>query len=323
MVISHLLQHVTYFSGIRYINELIEYVLLAIKDYSTKEVGSDQSSAGEVHHDSAIRKYSSFSQGTDITLAKTDDRTKTSSKYIQPKEELLQPRPADWGRMLDAATQRRTEVLAPENLENMWTKGRNYKKKENKAVTKRAQESNVKFSGYSSAVPTGNLRKEMSANWAGISTVTETGYTRLIGRTSIDTRLSSGNDYETQFSQNPKEDSCVEGGHTVDKLEYYSNLSAIVNKSRIKRSSSTSALKVEPVTKETFADGGGPIISEFYSPDYGRRSEQFYGKSASDIVIHNVGQNLPKLRCRVSIFSGEVVMRYTTLANRLARKFLG
>lgn len=274
LAISHSLQHVTilicYFSDIRCINELIEYVLLAIKDYSTKEVGGDRSSAREVHdHDSAKRKYSSLSQATDMTLAKTDDRIMTSSNYIKSQEEPLQPCPADWGRMLDAATQRRTEVLTPENLENMWTKGRNYKKKEKKAMTKGAQESNVKFSGYINAVPTGNLRKE------------------------------------TQCFQNPKEESYVEGGHAVDKLADNSNLSANVNKSRIKRSSSTSALKVEPDTKATFTDCGGPIISEFYRPDYGRHREQFYGKSASDIVIHSVGQHLPKLRCRVSILSGE------------------
>ncbi|XWS11921.1 hypothetical protein CRYUN_Cryun37aG0046700 [Craigia yunnanensis] len=36
----------------------------------------------------------------------------------------------EWGDMLDHISRRKTEVLAPENFENMWTKGRNYKKKE-------------------------------------------------------------------------------------------------------------------------------------------------------------------------------------------------
>ncbi|XWS18995.1 hypothetical protein CRYUN_Cryun32bG0092800 [Craigia yunnanensis] len=35
-----------------------------------------------------------------------------------------------WGDMLDLISRRKTETLAPENFENMWTKGRNYKKKE-------------------------------------------------------------------------------------------------------------------------------------------------------------------------------------------------
>ncbi|GKV43358.1 hypothetical protein SLEP1_g50658 [Rubroshorea leprosula] len=36
----------------------------------------------------------------------------------------------EWGDMLDVMSRRKTEALAPENFENMWTKGRNYKEKE-------------------------------------------------------------------------------------------------------------------------------------------------------------------------------------------------
>ncbi|XP_042488981.1 uncharacterized protein LOC122069118 [Macadamia integrifolia] len=35
-----------------------------------------------------------------------------------------------WGEMLDMMYRRKTQALAPEHFENMWTKGRNYKKKE-------------------------------------------------------------------------------------------------------------------------------------------------------------------------------------------------
>ena len=38
----------------------------------------------------------------------------------------------EWGDMLDIVSRRKTQVLAPENLENIWTKGRNYKKKEDR-----------------------------------------------------------------------------------------------------------------------------------------------------------------------------------------------
>ncbi|TYH28476.1 hypothetical protein ES288_A02G145800v1 [Gossypium darwinii] len=40
----------------------------------------------------------------------------------------------EWGDMLDIISRRKTEVLAPENFENMWTKGRNYKKKEKRLI---------------------------------------------------------------------------------------------------------------------------------------------------------------------------------------------
>ncbi|KAK0597740.1 hypothetical protein LWI29_028213 [Acer saccharum] len=36
----------------------------------------------------------------------------------------------DWCDMLDLISDRKTQALAPENFENMWTKGRNYKRKE-------------------------------------------------------------------------------------------------------------------------------------------------------------------------------------------------
>ncbi|KAJ6394536.1 hypothetical protein OIU77_023689 [Salix suchowensis] len=36
----------------------------------------------------------------------------------------------EWGEMFDMMSRRKTAALAPENFENMWTKGRNYRKKE-------------------------------------------------------------------------------------------------------------------------------------------------------------------------------------------------
>lgn len=37
---------------------------------------------------------------------------------------------SDWAQVLDAVTQRRTQALTPEHLDNLWAKGRNYKKRE-------------------------------------------------------------------------------------------------------------------------------------------------------------------------------------------------
>jgi sorting nexin-13 len=39
------------------------------------------------------------------------------------------PRQADWAQILDAATERRSRVAVPEDLENMWPIGRKYQKK--------------------------------------------------------------------------------------------------------------------------------------------------------------------------------------------------
>ncbi|KAA8540412.1 hypothetical protein F0562_024669 [Nyssa sinensis] len=54
----------------------------------------------------------------------------------------------EWGDMLDSISRRKTEVLAPENFENMWTKGRNYRKKEggNQVVDPVSQSSSPRIS---------------------------------------------------------------------------------------------------------------------------------------------------------------------------------
>ncbi|KAE9615773.1 putative Phox domain, sorting nexin [Lupinus albus] len=50
---------------------------------------------------------------------------------------------ADWAQMLEAATQRRTEVLMPENLDNMWTRGKNYNRKKDKSQNSVGSESQL------------------------------------------------------------------------------------------------------------------------------------------------------------------------------------
>ncbi|KAM7251268.1 hypothetical protein ACFE04_023151 [Oxalis oulophora] len=108
-------QPVLNFASPGYINEVIELVFLAINGDGIDLFG------GGVHNDESTARTCS-----EPSLTKTEDKGESSD------EDNINPRPADWARMLEAATQRRTEVLTPENLENLWTKGRNYKKKEQK-----------------------------------------------------------------------------------------------------------------------------------------------------------------------------------------------
>ncbi|OMO74172.1 hypothetical protein CCACVL1_16908 [Corchorus capsularis] len=262
-----------------YINEVIEYILLAIKDDIGKMMaGFDQSSA-EVHDgDSTSKQISpSNNQGTDMISARIDNQKETNSDYNRYDEESEHPRPADWARILEAATQRRTEVLTPENLENMWTKGRNYKKKEKKYVKQGVQES----------FPTGRE---------------ETSLMQLMPGSSLDTQLYDGDTSGTKLASEFSKSSSFEGGRLVNKLIDASEQGADGNKSRLKRSNSTSDLKIEPDTKKALTATGdveGPIISEFYGPDFGKNREEFKGKSASVMVLRNEGQHIPKLRCRV------------------------
>ncbi|BFG41683.1 hypothetical protein CerSpe_279580 [Prunus speciosa] len=301
LLTSLVIQPVLNFASPGYINELIEYILLAIKDEITKVVAGDQSTAGGVpDHDSPLNKYATFNQRTDMILSKVDNQREKSPDYNPFQEDPLQPRPADWARILEAATQRRTEVLAPENLENMWTKGRNYKRKEHKKKIRATQEHTPVSSGVDSAVPARKLGNEMVADRHEISTgIEDKSIVKLTRETSLDSQLSDGTKKEMQFSLDPSKKSYAEGGNLVDELEGIGSPAADGNKSRLKRSNSTSALKIQSDTKRAFTEGGGSIISEFYSPEFGRHREEHIGKSAPDMVVHCVGQQVPKLRCRV------------------------
>ncbi|PQM35976.1 uncharacterized protein Pyn_38921 [Prunus yedoensis var. nudiflora] len=301
LLTSLVIQPVLNFASPGYINELIEYILLAIKDEITKVVAGDQSTAGGVpDHDSPLNKYATFNQRTDMILSKVDNQREKSPDYNPFQEDPLQPRPADWARILEAATQRRTEVLAPENLENMWTKGRNYKRKEHKKKIRATQEHTPVSSGVDSALPARKLGNEMVADRHEISTgIEDKSIVKLTRETSLDSQLSDGTKKEMQFSLDPSKKSYAEGGNLVDELEGIGSPAADGNKSRLKRSNSTSALKIQSDTKRAFTEGGGSIISEFYSPEFGRHREEHIGKSASDMVVHCVGQQVPKLRCRV------------------------
>ncbi|KAI4375720.1 hypothetical protein MLD38_013553 [Melastoma candidum] len=98
--------------------------------FDNSDPSVNTSSAGKNHPLS--KAFSLDSQDTNAMMAKTDPLKKTGSTTSNMLEQPDQPRAADWARGLEAVTQRRTEILSPENLENMWSRGRNYKKKKAK-----------------------------------------------------------------------------------------------------------------------------------------------------------------------------------------------
>jgi sorting nexin-13 len=71
------------------------------------------------------QKLSAESSSSGMTSLE-GDKSKVS---VDEHGRTVLPRQADWAVVLDAATERRSQVLAPENLENMWAIGRNYQKK--------------------------------------------------------------------------------------------------------------------------------------------------------------------------------------------------
>lgn len=281
------------------INELIEVILLAIRDDSNRGLSGVKRTGEMKMGDSISRQFSSsHDQGTDMIPTNFRNQREMSLDDNTPQEEPVHLRAAEWAQMLEAVTQRRTEVLTPENLENMWTKGRNYKKKEQKHAKKAGvQEHLEKGQGLHSAVPTKNMGKEMLSNRTGLSA--GTGEKALLGLTpglNLVSQISEGSKNETKLSQNFDKSSSFDG----DLLNNTDSVGGDANRSRIKRSSSTSALKTEPDSKNAFTgDGGGSIIAEFYSPDFGRSREEHGHKNASDVMLCSEGQHRLKLKCRV------------------------
>ncbi|KAJ0880230.1 putative Phox domain, sorting nexin, PX domain superfamily [Helianthus annuus] len=187
---------------------------------------------------------------------------------------------ADWARGLEAATQRRTEVLQPENLENMWTKGRNYKKKAQKNAEKNAARESK----------TGNNK----------DTVNETLPKKLETSTSIGRTLG-------QIPPKPRldgqrSDQYFDGGQssmlTFDAGVEESLVGNSGSKTTLRKSNSTSDLNNDPVIETAYAEQvSGSIISEFYSANAGRHDTHNIN-TISDKVLRIEGYS-PKLKCRV------------------------
>ncbi|KAL2927562.1 Sorting nexin-16 [Bienertia sinuspersici] len=267
-----------------YINQLVELILVHVKDFLTGLDGDDQPSrtdndqsvsegsveAGETAFNGSKNFHNHVTEmpyfGKDEQKKLTLEASAVSSSNISCQESV-QPKVADWARVLDAATQRRTEVLAPENLENMWAIGRHYKDKINKATK-----------GHPHLVP-----PRPGSNQSDVKTRRKDSRIKK-KRVSLDV------DNESPLKVN-----------FVREGENSSITTADVNKNRLKRSCSTSDINVE--SEEEGGNVGESqrlLISEdFYSPDVGRRSEKKKINDMSGSVIRAEGSLFPKLMCRV------------------------
>ncbi|KAK6916494.1 Phox-associated domain [Dillenia turbinata] len=285
------LQPVMSFASPEYINEVIEYLFLNVNDERTGNVGHTDSArtAGNLHdHSASTGKYmSSGTQKNDLSSTKiVHHEEKASNGSLNPismpyVEEPGQPRPADWARKLDAVTQRRTEVLMPENLENMWARGRNYQKKAQKYTKEGIREPLGQGFGNSSAFLAKELYRDTSALQPGRSRAVE----KLLVQQTL---MPIPN---TQLSDERIPQYLVDGENST---------TVTGNNNRLKRSNSTSALTFKADAKgAVINECGGPIISEHCGPNFGRPSEVQNPESASNMLLHAEGQYAPKLRCRV------------------------
>ncbi|KAL3730594.1 hypothetical protein ACJRO7_027594 [Eucalyptus globulus] len=289
LVTCLVIQPVMNFASPAYIDEVIELIVLALKEDGSKVFGATRATNVADHHDfsgtaqakDGEGKYSSSNSNINAMIATSGDESFGSSTVL---EESKLPRAADWAMAPEAATQRKTEVLMPENLENMWSKGRNYKIREAKRVKAAVQES--VGSGSVHSIPSVGQKRGSSITGAGDSTRSE----------------------EKAVAQQPppsvfdiKEKQPLFGrGNLEETMEDAPNSGANDRRSILKRSNSTSALKVEPDTKKAFTgDSEGAYIAVSYSPDFGSHSFNYKVKSSSDMVIRNEGPCPPKRKCWV------------------------
>lgn len=280
------------FASPAYINELLELIFIA--NEGGKETGEDQSSNSKSHKQDQATTISSakspdhsYSHESDVKFSRHDNQVALSldtSSNISTgliREETKHPAPADWARVLEAATQRRTEVLQPENLENMWTKGRNYKKKAQKNAAKGLQSSMSAGAGIDGGIKK-NKGKEISP--MKLETSTSVGIPpkkpRLDGQ-QRDRLFDSDQSNTSNLDGGVEEGSVVGGG----------------SKSIFRKSNSTSDLNKPTQIETVYPEVSGSIIAEFYSANVGRH-DVHNAHAAFDKVLRIEGY-VPKLKCRV------------------------
>ena len=295
----------------RYINELIEYIYLAIKDYGFEQAG-DGSPVGEGHmRDHVLADFQQHSsdstsingapcnQGTNFSFSKCDNAKELSvAGPGTRREESVQHISSEWARPFDAASQRRTEVLMPENLENMWTKGRNYQNKVKKGPNTGIQA--AKSLEVNSVVLLKDTERGSLAHKPEFSTKNQA---KASGQTPSghlpDFRLYSQKENPEDLFWEPGKVASFKGGCNVD--EFSDALVATGNRSKMKKSNSTSDLVILPDRgADVTSKIGGPIISEFYSPDSGGHNQVTTVNSAS-LMVFSSEPHAPKLKCRVGL----------------------
>ncbi|KAL8143560.1 hypothetical protein V2J09_016592 [Rumex salicifolius] len=259
--------------------------------------------AGDSDHSTREKSAIPCTQEHDMTaLAKIGTLREKAQEVLESSSstlygETIHPKTADWARVLDAATQRRTEVLAPENLENMWARGRNYKDKLNRAG--KGRQVSRKKGLANSDMHSGDLQKPAFIKTDESTKMVDKAIVQYILGSSLTTECIHSKANEAKLSHSLVGDSTSRGS-IVDDINANA-VPGISSKARLKRSNSTSALKIETDEKRAnINDTKGIIISEeFYSPDFGRQNMEQNFQGAIDTVLHVETAPSPKLRCRV------------------------
>lgn len=206
-------------------------------------------------------------------------------------DRTIQPRQPDWAVVLDAATKRRSQVLAPENLENMWAIGRNYQKK----MIRADQSSRLKGSGVSDISPSaGAVGKELSSNFnERIASVDDKYMVNLMQNKNRNAQSTFVTGSHPLALQNTNEVKLKEGSQVSYNSKEKPHETSNSTKAQLKRSNST-----PDIEKRYLAKSNQPMVS---SERLNVRKNQDEGgagpASHVEVLMH-----VPKIRCRVFFF---------------------
>eukprot|EP00250_Pteridium_aquilinum_P011928 c20397_g1_i1 orf=299-3499(-) len=121
------LRPVMNFASPSFINKAIEQATASAKEKSQgnkSEKGTTDGSSNGKSSRGGVSRPSKVTEDENRT-----EHTKDDSRLSMVSTEPL-GKQGDWAQVLEAVSKRRTTTLAPENLDNLWTKGRNYKKRD-------------------------------------------------------------------------------------------------------------------------------------------------------------------------------------------------
>ncbi|CAO2140938.1 unnamed protein product [Urochloa humidicola] len=300
------LQPVMNFASPIYMNELIVYLL---NNNDTSNLGGNTSMAntGTVTVVNDRSSYKGGSQGSQkqsknstvepsglVPGNNSGMRTLVTSEGAKSKvseddhDSAIQSRQPDWAVVLDAATKRRSQVLAPENLENMWAIGRNYQKK----IIKADHSSRLKGSGGLDNSPgAGAMGKELSSNFnERMASVDDKYMVNLMQSTNRNAQSAFVTDSHPLALQNKNEVKPKE----VDQVNYSSkektNETSNSAKAQLKRSSST-----PDIEKRYLGKSNQPMVSSETGNVRKNQDEKVAGPAShTEVLLH-----VPKIRCRV------------------------
>ncbi|GMH02724.1 hypothetical protein Nepgr_004563 [Nepenthes gracilis] len=273
----------------RYINELVEYLFLSGNDIFSRIEAGDQSSKehrGHSLHAGNAQNVESSRGEHDITHnQELESRLAKSGNW---REKAL---------TFSETTQRRTEVLAPENLENKWAWGRHYKEKIHSVAT-------VPVASGTKGAPTiftKESAKGRTINRSGNVGLDNKGIVQLLPGSDCIAQVNHSHNNWTNLPDNLDNPLTLKDGPVIDEVENTTSFMMNGNKSRLKRSNITSALKNLPDDKRAnVGESKEPFFPEVsYGPDFRRHSVENRFKGPSDSVIHAEGSVLPNFQCRV------------------------